>query len=689
MEKWTHLNALIEKLAGKITVIDASDKTELETMIALINQLSEVVAVHVQTDTALAAFYKTCQDAAQKASALMQSNSADIQKHIDQISANVAELQTLLQQAQSATSQAVPSASSAAAFNSEDLPLIQDFITESREHIENAEAAMLALENDPKNAETLNQIFRSFHTIKGMAGFLNLSDINQLAHAAENVLDLARKGQLIMTGENSDAAFASMDMLKTMLNQLERVITGEGQLERPPSYPTLMDRLHRCAAAQPQSNVSVAALPAGMVAEAADISMETQTDKKLDQTLVPDEEDGNKPTVVTNTGAVEKIKVSTTKLDDLINMTGELAIAQLMIAEEVKKLMHNDSNLFRKVSLQNKIVRELQELSMSMRMVPIQGAFQKMSRLVRDLAKKAGKQVVFITNGEETELDRNIVDKITDPLVHMMRNAVDHGIEPPQERLTKGKAAQGKVSLSAYHQAGSIVIEVADDGRGLKRDKLIKKAIEKGLISEHQELPDEDVFKLIFHPGFSTAEKITDVSGRGVGMDVVRKNIETLGGKIDIRSVPDQGTTFIIRLPLTLAIIDGQIVTVADQRYIIPINSIVGSLRPRADHISTVQNRGEVAVIRGELIPLVRLHRLFAVSGAVDKPQEALLVIVEEGHRKCALMVDDLIGQQQVVIKNLSGLGKIKGIAGGAIMGDGRISLILDVPGLIDLAQNG
>jgi two-component system chemotaxis sensor kinase CheA len=321
-------------------------------------------------------------------------------------------------------------------------------------------------------------------------------------------------------------------------------------------------------------------------------------------------------------------------------------------------------------------------------MVPIQGAFQKMSRLVRDLSKKAGKNVRLITSGEETELDRNIVEKITDPLVHMMRNSVDHGIETPEERKAKGKPPQGTVRLSASHQAGSILIEIEDDGRGLRREKLIQKAVEKGLISAHQELSDQEVFGLIFQAGFSTAEKISDVSGRGVGMDVVRKNIESLGGKIDIQSTPDAGTTFLIRLPLTLAIIDGQIVTIADQRYIIPINSIVGSVRPTGNQIRTVQDRGEVALIRGELIPLVRLGSLFSVSGGIQEPSEALLVVVEEGCRRCALLVDDLLGQQQVVIKNLSGLGKIKGISGGAIMGDGRISLILDVPGLIDLSQD-
>ena len=506
--------------------------------------------------------------------------------------------------------------------------------------------------------------------------------INVLAHAAENLLDLARKGQLTLTDVNSDAVFASIDILKKMLADLENAIGAGTGVSKPVGLDALLNHLHDCASGDAPT------APAKKEEPAPD----EKSDETLDALLETPAAETDAPAArnaSSAAGAVEKIKVNTAKLDDLINMTGELAIAQLMIAEEVKTAVHNDSNLFRKVALQNKIVRELQELSMSMRMVPIQGAFQKMSRLVRDLSKKAGKNIQFITAGEETELDRNIVDKITDPLVHMMRNSVDHGVETPDERRQKGKSPQGVVRLSAYHQAGNIVIEIQDDGRGLRREKLIKKALEKGLISEHQELSDDDAFRLIFHAGFSTAEIISDVSGRGVGMDVVRKNIESLGGKIDIRSVPDQGTAFIIRLPLTLAIIDGQIVTVADQRYIVPINSVVGSVRPAADQISTVQARGEVAMIRGDLIPLVRMSRLFGVSGAVENPTDALLVVVEEGSRKCALLVDDLIGQQQVVIKNLSGLGKIKGISGGAIMGDGRISLILDIPGLIDLSQSG
>jgi len=265
----------------------------------------------------------------------------------------------------------------------------------------------------------------------------------------------------------------------------------------------------------------------------------------------------------------EKIKVSTARLDNLINMTGELVIAQLMVSEQVNARTSTDHTLNRKIGHQGKIIRELQELSMSMRMVPIASVFHKMARLVRDLSQKAGKNINFVTSGEETELDRSIVDKIADPLVHMVRNSTDHGVESAEDRVKAGKNPAGRIELRAFHQAGNIVIEIEDDGKGLDKDRVLKKAIDNGIVDPGQDLTDEEIFKLVFHAGLSTAQKITSVSGRGVGMDVVKKNIEALHGKIDISSTPGKGTTFTIRLPLTLAIIDGQIVTIGKGRYIL------------------------------------------------------------------------------------------------------------------------
>ncbi len=567
-----------------------------------------------------------------------------------------------------------PATAESMTISEEDAPLVLDFIAEANEHIETVESGLLELENQPDNNELINKIFRGFHTIKGMAGFLNLTEIGSLAHSAENLLDLARKGQLVLAGDNTDIVFASVDMLKKMLTSLTSSLEAGTPVESQPNLSQLLETLRAAAEGR--------AAPAAV--ETAKIQ---ENDKKLD-TLLEDKAGAPRQGSAAAHAAEEKIKVSTTRLDNLINMTGELVIAQLMVSEEVSTGGLCAHELARKVAHQGKIVRELQELSMSMRMVPVQGVFQKMSRLARDLSRKAAKPVDFVMVGEETELDRTVVDKIADPLIHMVRNSIDHGIEDAEGRAKAGKSATGHVELRAFHQAGNIVIEIQDDGKGLDKDRILKKAVDNGVVEPGQELPEEDIFKLIFHPGLSTAEKITSVSGRGVGMDVVKKNIESLRGKIEIRSTRGQGTTFTIRLPLTLAVIDGQIVCIGENRYIIPINSIVRSLRPTRQQLSSVQNRGELVLERGELLPLVRLYRLFGVPPATEDPTEALVVVVEEDGKRCCLFVDDLQAQQQVVIKSLGdALGRVKGVSGGAIMGDGKVCLILDIPGLVELAQ--
>jgi two-component system chemotaxis sensor kinase CheA len=371
-------------------------------------------------------------------------------------------------------------------------------------------------------------------------------------------------------------------------------------------------------------------------------------------------------------------------------MVGELVISQSMVSQDVTAVAATNQRVIRNLSHLGKITRELQDLSMSMRMVPIQGVFQKMARVVRDISRKAGKEVEFVVVGGETELDRNVIEAIGDPLVHMVRNSVDHGIETPDQRVAAGKSRAGRLELRARHQAGQIIIDIVDDGRGLNTDRILKKAIDNGLVAKDEALTEQQIFQLIFAAGLSTAEKITDISGRGVGMDVVRKNVEALRGRIDIQSTPGRGTTFSIHLPLTLAVIDGMIVRVGSERYIIPITSIEQSLRPKADQLSTVQNSGEMCLIRGRLLPLVRLHKLFDVTPRTTDPTAALVVIVQDNQRSCCLLVDELLGQHQVVIKSLGEtIGAIRGVSGGAILGDGSISLILDVAGLIDLASGG
>jgi two-component system chemotaxis sensor kinase CheA len=382
------------------------------------------------------------------------------------------------------------------------------------------------------------------------------------------------------------------------------------------------------------------------------------------------------------------MRVRTDRLDLLVDTIGELVIAHAMIAQDGVIERAGDEVLSRKVSHASKIVRELQDLSIAMRMVPLKGVMQKLARVVRDAALKSGKQIELVVEGEDTEIDRNTVDEISDPLVHMIRNAVDHGIEAPAERLAAGKPAAGTIHISAIQGGGTVLITLSDDGRGLDRSRIVTKAIARELIESERALTDRDVFELIFAPGFSTAEVVTDLSGRGVGMDVVRRSVEALRGRVDIDSVKGRGTTFSIRLPLTLAITDGMLVGVGAERYIVPTMNIQLSFRPDRDMLYTAAGRGEMVRLRDEILPIVRLSRVLGIGGAQTDPALALLMVVGSGERRCALLVDELLGQQQVVAKSLgAGFGRVPGISGGAILGDGRVGLILDLVEVMGLAR--
>jgi two-component system chemotaxis sensor kinase CheA len=377
------------------------------------------------------------------------------------------------------------------------------------------------------------------------------------------------------------------------------------------------------------------------------------------------------------------VRVGTAKLDQLVTMVGELVIAQTQVSQNPDVLRLDNDKLTRDIAQLNRITRDIQEVAMSMRMVPIRPTFERMARMVRDLARKLDKSVEFRMSGEETEVDKNMVEEIVDPLIHMVRNAVDHGLESPIERQTAGKPDKGSVVLEAYHQGGSIVIELRDDGKGLDRDRILQKAIERGLARSDEAYTDEQVYDFLFRPGFSLAKQISDISGRGVGMDVVRRSIEKLHGKVEVHSVLGQGSAFTIRLPLTLAIIDGMVVGVGKERYVLPLTSIVRSLRPAPEQISTVLGQAEMVQVLGELFPLVRLHARFRIEAKSRVPWEGLVVITEAETGRCGLLVDELLGIQQVVIKGLEeDLRNDKCLAGCTILGDGRVGLILDADGL-------
>ncbi len=380
------------------------------------------------------------------------------------------------------------------------------------------------------------------------------------------------------------------------------------------------------------------------------------------------------------TSESESVRVDRARLDKLINQIGELVIGASIVEQEWSAHSSRESHALVQLG---KIVRDLQEMSLSLRMVPIAGTFQKMSRVIRDLAKKLGKEISFETEGDETELDKTVVDQIGDPLLHMVRNAADHGIESPDDRVAAGKSKTGHVKLRAYHQGGNIFLELTDDGRGLDRQRIYQKAVERGIIQEGTVLSEQDILNLIFQPGFSTAATITDVSGRGVGMDVVKRNIEALQGSVTIKSELGKGSIFTVRLPLTLAILDGLLIRLGNEVFVLPLLSVVESFRPSRENIRTVAVRGEVVSLRGEVLPLVRLHRRLNLATQLEDPTHGLIVIVEEQSGKYGLLVDELLGQQQVVIKNLeANFRKVPGVAGATILGDGRVALILDLSGL-------
>jgi two-component system chemotaxis sensor kinase CheA len=344
--------------------------------------------------------------------------------------------------------------------------------------------------------------------------------------------------------------------------------------------------------------------------------------------------------------------------------------------------------LYKIINQISQITSTLQKTSMSMRMVPIKSTFQKMVRVVRDLAKNSGKKVGLKMQGEDTEIDRNMVDELYEPMVHMIRNAVDHGIEMPDEREKAGKDLRGVIELCAYHRGGNIVIEIKDDGRGLHKKRILEKARSKNLFDDESHLTDSEIFNLVLQPGFSTAKEVTGISGRGVGMDVVKKAVDKLRGRIEITSKPGQGSIFTIRMPLTLAIIEGILCRVGQERYVIPSLAIIESFLPREDQYFTVEGKAEMILSRDEVIPLIRLGRIFGVNGDAMDPWDGLVVTVEHDGEKRCLLLDEILGKEEVVIKSLGdSLKETKGIAGGAIMGDGRVGLILDIPGVIEIAK--
>lgn len=588
-----------------------------------------------------------------------------------------------------------------------DAELLGEYIAECLGHIEAAEEALLALETTLGDSAQINTVSRSFHTIKGTSGFLGLEAIQKLAHMAESLLNRARDGEIQLKGGYADLALESTDSLKALIEGLSGLSAGDqipvpencaelirnlsdpegagiGEEEGERASPRVGDilvaegkvqreRMEAVASEEGSGPIGTKLVSSG-VASAPDVAKALRTQKQLGGGKAGD--------------AV--IRVSTGRMDRLIDMAGELVIAHSMVAQD-PVLLDDDgipTQHGKNVSHMGKIVRELQDLTMALRMVPLKATFQKVARLLRDLGRKTGKSVQLEASGEDTEIDRNMVEMLNDPLVHMIRNAVDHGIESVEDRRTAGKPETGTVRLEAYHASGTVVIELRDDGGGLDRERIVAKAVERGVVAPGRELSDEEAYSLIFEPGFSTADEVSDVSGRGVGMDVVKQAISALRGRIEVASTLGRGTTFTIRLPLTMAIADAMLLRVGEQRYLIPTVAIEQSFRPEPGAVTVAANLGEIVRLRSAILPVFRLHAIYGIDGAVEDPCQALLMVIGSQGTRFALLVDELLEQQQIVIKPLGeAFGGVLGIAGGAILGDGRVGLVLDPVGLLQLAR--
>lgn len=546
--------------------------------------------------------------------------------------------------------------------------LFMDFVNEAKEYVILLETHMLELEKHPNNLNLINEIFRPFHTLKGVSGFMGLRKINHISHEAENILDKARNGKLKITTDICTLIFKTIDLIKKIISGLDVIHRSENVTNE--EIDTLVMHLRNSI-----ENSYTQVVPD--IVKSESIKAKTPDNEILQEEEL--EEVSTTDSVKAKT-TEDSIRVKTEKLDFLIDMVGELVITFNLFHQDKNVLKILDHDFLKKKSQLQRVISDLQKASMSLRMVPINQTFTKMKRVVRDYTMKHKKSIDLVLLGEETEIDRNMVDSLNEPLVHMIRNACDHGIESADEREKKGKPAKGTVTLSAYHKGNNIIIDVQDDGKGLDKEKILKKAIDKNLIEQNAVLTDSEIFKLVFLPGFSTMEVVSNVSGRGVGMDVVMQAITHLGGNVEIMSEPNKGSIFRIALPLTLAIIEGMLVKVSGELYIIPIANIKRSLKPDNEVLNSIMNKAETVKVEGKLIPVVRLNRKFKFMAKNENLTDCLIIILETGEKQFAVAVDELLGIQNVVVKTLGEKFKdLDGISGATIMGDGKVGLILDV----------
>jgi len=644
------------------------------------------------------------------------------------------------------------------------MELLDDFLVEAFEMIEEMDNDLIELENNPDDLDLLNKIFRVAHTIKGSGSFLNFDKLTHLTHHMEAVLDKARKGELKITPEIMDVILESIDAMKAILEyirdyktdespdvdiepivkKLDAIVNGtfdggESQKEEKKEGLNVED-----ISIENIDEVDLDSLPPeeldailkklveevnksdieeedkapkedkdkedqkGKESEEEKESKEEKEEKK-EENLPQKEEKKEVATAVKKDIQQAKkdmkkqiasvkeqtIRVDVKRLDQLMNLIGELVLAKnrlIKIYNDVEERYEGEKfleELNQVVSSISIVTTDLQIAVMKTRMLPIGKVFNKFPRLVRDLARELGKKVKLIIEGEDTELDKSIIEEIGDPLVHMIRNAVDHGIEPPEDRVQKGKPEEGTIWLKAYNEGNMIVIEIKDDGKGMDPEKLKQKAVEKGIITpqEAENMSDKESFMLVFKPGFSTAEKVTNVSGRGVGMDVVKTNIEKLNGIIEIDSIPGKGTTIKLKIPLTLAIIQALLVASQEDLFAVPLSNVIETVRIVEEDIYTIEGKS-VLKLRDEVLPLVNMADIFEIEKILEPEKYLYVVILGLGATKVGLIVDRFIGQEEIVIKSLGEFLKgLPGIAGATIRGDGRVTLIVDVASLMKLAK--
>jgi two-component system chemotaxis sensor kinase CheA len=582
--------------------------------------------------------------------------------------------------------------------------IIEQFVEESSDFLDNAEGLLLELEKGADNPEQkVRELFRGFHSFKGNCGFLGLELLESMSHKAENILETFFDYEMVPAPEHIMTFLIIVDVFRQSLHDLTS--GGNGEIEGAQSVSDLLDQMKQAVENEEKAPkklgqilIEEGVVTADQISAALErqkaaigevlVDMGAVDAQSVEKALIKQAEQNAQVQSISKGMKRSDIRVDLTKLDKLVNLVGELVIAETMVTRNPDLKDMALENFDKAVHHLRRVTSELQDVALSVRMIPLAMTFQKLVRVVHDLARKENKKVKLIIVGEETEVDKTMTEHIADPLLHMVRNSVDHGLESPKERLAAGKPETGKVMVEARYEGGEVWIVVSDDGRGLSREKILATAIERGLFKgDATALSDEEVYSFIFEPGFSTNKNVSEISGRGVGMDVVKKNIEKLKGRITVRSRSGHGTQIFLQIPLTLAIIDGMLVRVGEARYTIPLLSIRESIRPQKSAITMTPDQQELVRIREELIPVIRLHKLHGKTPDYLNLDEGILVIVEDQGRKAALFIDEILGQQQTVIKGLSRyLANVKGISGCTILGDGAVSLILDIGGLVEKA---